>query len=283
MRVYYDRDADVNLIKGRKVVVVGYGSQGHAHAMNLRDSGVADVVVALRPGSASAPKAEAAGFTVTSAAEAAKSADVVMVLTPDEHQGALWEDELKDNMREGTALAFAHGLNIHFNLIEPRADLDVFMIAPKGPGHTVRSEYQRGAGVPCLLAVEQDASGNAQEIGLSYGCAIGGGVVLVLSMVGCVSCVVWLDRPGDVIDPESLLAGDTTGYVEWTVDLADPGTDELLQSVMASLRAGNKAGCSPATALPPLTKRLRRRRPGGRRSRSRPLSGRRRRGRGSNR
>ena len=175
MRVYYDRDADVNLIKGRKVVVVGYGSQGHAHAMNLRDSGVADVVVGLRPGSASTPKAEAAGFTVTSAAEAAKSADVVMVLTPDEHQGALWEDELKDNMRKGTALAFAHGLNIHFNLIEPRADLDVFMIAPKGPGHTVRSEYQRGAGVPCLLAVEQDASGNAQEIALSYGCAIGGG------------------------------------------------------------------------------------------------------------
>ena len=175
MRVYYDRDADVNLIKGRKVVVVGYGSQGHAHAMNLRDSGVADVVVGLRPGSASTPKAEAAGFTVTSAAEAAKSADVVMVLTPDEHQGALWEDELKDNMGKGTALAFAHGLNIHFNLIEPRADLDVFMIAPKGPGHTVRSEYQRGAGVPCLLAVEQDASGNAQEIALSYGCAIGGG------------------------------------------------------------------------------------------------------------
>ncbi len=175
MRVYYDRDADVNLIKGRKVVVVGYGSQGHAHAMNLRDSGVADVVVALRPGSGSAAKAEAAGFPVTSAAEAAKSADVVMVLTPDEHQAALWEDELKPNMGKGTALAFAHGLNIHFNLIEPRADLDVFMIAPKGPGHTVRSEYQRGAGVPCLLAVEQDASGNAQEIALSYGCAIGGG------------------------------------------------------------------------------------------------------------
>ena len=175
MRVYYDRDADVNLIKGRKVAVVGYGSQGHAHAMNLRDSGVADVVVALRPGSGSTAKAEAAGFPVTSAAEAAKSADVVMVLTPDEHQAALWEDELKHNMGKGTALAFAHGLNIHFNLIEPRADLDVFMIAPKGPGHTVRSEYQRGAGVPCLLAVEQDASGNAQEIALSYGCAIGGG------------------------------------------------------------------------------------------------------------
>ncbi len=180
MRVYYDRDADVNLIKGKKVAIVGYGSQGHAHAMNLRDSGVADVVVGLRPGSASTPKAEAAGFTVTSAAEAAKSADVVMVLTPDEHQGALWEDELKDNMPAGAALAFAHGLNIHFNLIEPRADLDVFMIAPKGPGHTVRSEYQRGAGVPCLLAVEQDASGNAQEIGLSYGCAIGGGRAGVL-------------------------------------------------------------------------------------------------------
>jgi ketol-acid reductoisomerase len=175
MRVYYDRDADVNLIKGRKVAIVGYGSQGHAHAMNLRDSGVADVMVALRPGSGSAKKAEGAGFTVKAPAEAAKWAEVVMVLAPDEIQADLWDGHLKDHMRDGAALAFAHGLNIHFNLIEPRADLDVFMIAPKGPGHTVRSEYQRGAGVPCLLAVEQNASGNAHEIALSYGCAIGGG------------------------------------------------------------------------------------------------------------
>src|SRR5690554_927407 len=175
MRVYYDRDADVNLIKGKKVAIVGYGSQGHAHAMNLRDSGVAEVNIALRAGSASAPKAEAAGFTVMTPAEAAKWADVVMVLTPDELQADLYRDDLGPNMKEGAALAFAHGLNIHFNLIEPRADLDVFMVAPKGPGHTVRSEYVRGGGVPCLLAVHQNAPGNAHEIGLSYAAAIGGG------------------------------------------------------------------------------------------------------------
>jgi ketol-acid reductoisomerase len=175
MRVYYDRDADVNLIKGKKVAVVGYGSQGHAHANNLKDSGVAEVRVALREGSASAKKATDAGLEVMAADEAAKWADVVMVLVPDELQAELYRDHLAPNMREGTALAFAHGLNIHFNLIEPRADLDVFMIAPKGPGHLVRSEYERGAGVPCLLAVQQDASGNATEIGLSYSSAIGGG------------------------------------------------------------------------------------------------------------
>ncbi|MFQ5775149.1 MAG: ketol-acid reductoisomerase [Kiloniellaceae bacterium] len=175
MRVYYDRDADVNLIKGKKVAVVGYGSQGHAHANNLRDSGVSDVRVALRPGSASASKAESAGLQVTTPAEAAQWADVVMVLTPDELQAQLYRDHLAPNMREGAALAFAHGFNIHFALIEPRPDLDVFMIAPKGPGHLVRSEYLRGAGVPCLLAVQQDPSGNATEIALSYSSAIGGG------------------------------------------------------------------------------------------------------------
>lgn len=175
MRVYYDRDADVNLIKGKKVAVIGYGSQGHAHANNLKDSGVKDVVVGLRPGSSSAAKAEEAGFQVMSAAEAAGWADIVMVLTPDEGQADLWETELKPNMREGTAMAFAHGLSIHFNLIEPRADMDIFMIAPKGPGHTVRSEYVGGGGVPCLVAVAQNASGNALEIALSYSSAIGGG------------------------------------------------------------------------------------------------------------
>ncbi len=174
MRVYYDRDADVNLIKGKKVAVLGYGSQGHAHANNLKDSGVAEVRVALRPGSASAAKAEAAGLEVLEPAEAAKWADVVMVLVPDELQADLYRDHLAPNMREGTALAFAHGLNVHFNLIEPRGDLDVFMIAPKGPGHLVRSEYLGGTGVPCLLAVHQDASGNATEVGLSYAAAIGG-------------------------------------------------------------------------------------------------------------
>jgi len=175
MRVYYDRDADVSLIKGKKVAVVGYGSQGHAHAMNLRDSGVAEVVVALREGSASAAKAKTAGFKVLAAGEAAKWADVVMVLTPDELQANLYRGELGPNMKKGAALAFAHGFNIHFSLIEPRADLDVFMIAPKGPGHTVRAEYARGGGVPCLVAIAQNASGNALELALSYASAIGGG------------------------------------------------------------------------------------------------------------
>ncbi|MFQ6018979.1 MAG: ketol-acid reductoisomerase [Kiloniellaceae bacterium] len=175
MRVYYDRDADVNLIKGKKVAVVGYGSQGHAHANNLRDSGVAEIRVALREGSASVKKAEAAGLDVVTPAEAAKWGDVVMVLTPDELQAELYRDHLGPKLRDGAALAFAHGFNIHFNLIEPRPDLDVFMIAPKGPGHLLRAEYLRGAGVPCLLAVHQDATGNATEIALSYASAIGGG------------------------------------------------------------------------------------------------------------
>ena len=175
MRVYYDRDADVNLIKSRKVLVVGYGSQGHAHAMNLRDSGVGDVAIALREGSATRTKVEEAGFTCYTPTEGAKWADVVMMLTPDELQADIYADELAANMKDGAALAFAHGFNIHFSLIEARSDLDVFMVAPKGPGHTVRSEYERGGGVPCLIAVEQNPSGNAQEIGLSYASAIGGG------------------------------------------------------------------------------------------------------------
>jgi ketol-acid reductoisomerase len=165
MRVYYDRDADVNLIKSRRVAVVGYGSQGHAHARNLHDSGATDVVVALRPGSGGVAKAEAAGLKVVSPADAAAWADVVMILTPDEGQGELYRDHLAPHLKEGAAIAFAHGLNIHFNLIDPRPDLDVFMIAPKGPGHTVRSEYERGGGVPCLVAVAQNPSGNASAIG----------------------------------------------------------------------------------------------------------------------
>jgi ketol-acid reductoisomerase len=175
MRVYYDRDADVNLIKGKKVVVVGYGSQGHAHALNLKDSGVKEVRVALRQGSATAKKAEAAGLQVMTPAEAAKWADLVMILTPDELQADLYRNDLAPNMKQGAALAFAHGLNIHFRLIEPRPDLDIIMIAPKGPGHTVRSEFARGGGVPCLVAVAQNPSGNALELALSYASAIGGG------------------------------------------------------------------------------------------------------------
>jgi ketol-acid reductoisomerase len=175
MRVYYDTDADIGLIKSKKVAVVGYGSQGHAHAQNMRDSGVKDVAIALKTGSPTRAKAEAAGFKVMTPTEAAKWADVVMMLTPDELQGDIYRAELHDNMKQGAALLFAHGLNIHFNLIEPRADLDVLMVAPKGPGHTVRSEYARGGGVPTLIAIHKDASGNAHDLGLSYASAIGGG------------------------------------------------------------------------------------------------------------
>jgi ketol-acid reductoisomerase len=175
MRVYYDRDADVGLIKKKKVVIVGYGSQGHAHAANLKDSGVAEVSVALRSDSLSRAKASDAGFKVMDVAEASQWGDVIMMLTPDELQADIYADEIAENIRPGAAIAFAHGLNVHFNLIEPRTDIDVFMVAPKGPGHTVRSEYVRGGGVPCLIAVHQDSSGNAHEIGLSYASAVGGG------------------------------------------------------------------------------------------------------------
>jgi ketol-acid reductoisomerase len=175
MRVYYDSDADAALIKTKKVAIVGYGSQGHAHAQNLRDSGVGDVVIALRKGSATAKKAEGAGFKVMTAAEAAAWADIIMVLAPDELQAGIWAEDIAPNIRDGAALAFAHGLNVHFGLIEPTPGIDVFMIAPKGPGHTVRSEYVRGGGVPCLIAIAQDASGNAHDVALSYASAIGGG------------------------------------------------------------------------------------------------------------
>lgn len=175
MRVYYDRDADLNLITGKKIVVLGYGSQGHAHAQNLRDSGVKEVAIALREGSATAKKAEDAGFKVMNNWDAAAWADIVMILAPDEHQAAIYAEDLHANLRPGSAIAFAHGLNVHFGLIEPREDIDVIMIAPKGPGHTVRSEYVRGGGVPCLVAVHQDASGNAHDIALAYASGVGGG------------------------------------------------------------------------------------------------------------
>ena len=175
MKVYYDADADLGLIIGKKIAIVGYGSQGHAHAQNLRDSGVKDVAIALRAGSATAKKAEAAGFQVMTNQDAAAWADIVMILAPDEHQAAIYADDLHDNMKEGAAIAFAHGLNIHFGLIEARKDLDVIMIAPKGPGHTVRSEYQRGGGVPCLIAIDRDVSGNAHDVALAYASGVGGG------------------------------------------------------------------------------------------------------------
>ena len=175
MKMFYEKDADVNLIKNKKIAIFGYGSQGHAHALNLRDSGVKEVVVALREGSLSIKKAESKGLKVMSLSDAAAWADVVMVLTPDELQSTIYKNHIEQRMRQGTSLAFAHGLNIHFNLINSRKDLDVFMVAPKGPGHLVRSEYQRGGGVPCLMAIHKNSSGKARDLAMSYANAIGGG------------------------------------------------------------------------------------------------------------
>jgi len=175
MRVYYDRDADLARILDKKIAVVGYGSQGHAHALNLRDSGVTNVAVALRPGSASAKKAEAEGLKVMTVADAAAWADAIMILAPDELHREIYNGEIAPHIRDGAALLVAHGLSVHFRLIEPRAAIDVLMVAPKGPGHTVRGEYQKGGGVPCLIAVAQDATGNALDLGLAYASAIGGG------------------------------------------------------------------------------------------------------------
>jgi len=175
MKMLYEKDTNLDLIKSKKIAIFGFGSQGHAHALNLKDSGVKDVVVALREGSSSKKKAEAQGLKVMSLSDAAEWADILMMLTPDELQSQIYKNHIEQRMREGTSLGFAHGLNIHFNLITARKDLDIFMIAPKGPGHLVRSEYQRGGGVPCLMAIHQDSSGKAKDLALSYACAIGGG------------------------------------------------------------------------------------------------------------
>jgi len=175
MKMLYEKDANVDLIKSKKIAIFGFGSQGHAHALNLKDSGVKNVAVALREGSSSQKKAEEQGLKVMSLSDAAEWADVLMVLTPDELQSQIYKNHIEQRMREGTSLAFAHGLNIHFNLIHARIDLDVFMIAPKGPGHLVRSEYQKGGGVPCLMAIHQDSSGQTRDLALSYAMAIGGG------------------------------------------------------------------------------------------------------------
>jgi len=175
MKMFYEKDADVDLIKSKKVAIFGFGSQGHAHALNLKDSGVNDVIVALREGSSSKKKAESQGLRVMSLSDAAEWADVVMILTPDELQAQIYKNHIEQRVKEGTSIAFAHGLNIHFNLINARKDLDVFMIAPKGPGHLVRSEYQKGGGVPCLMAIHKDSSGKARDLALSYAVAIGGG------------------------------------------------------------------------------------------------------------
>jgi ketol-acid reductoisomerase len=205
MRVYYDRDADLNLIKSKKVAIIGYGSQGHAHALNLRDSGVLEVAVGLRPGSPSAAKAQRSNLTVMTVPEAAAWADVLMLLAPDELQSGIWEQDLKPNMKQGSTLFFAHGLNIHFNLIEPREDMDVCMVAPKGPGHTVRAEYMKGAGVPCLVAIAQDASGNAHDLALSYASAVGGGRAGIIETTFREECET------DLFGEQSVLCG---GLVE---------------------------------------------------------------------
>jgi len=175
MEMLYEKDTNIDLIKSKKIAIFGFGSQGHAHALNLKDSGVKEVVVALREGSSSRKKAEAQGLKVMSLSDAAEWADILMMLTPDELQSQIYKNHIEQRMREGTSLGFAHGLNIHFNLINARKDLDIFMIAPKGPGHLVRSEYQRGGGVPCLMAIHQDSSGKAKDLALSYASAIGGG------------------------------------------------------------------------------------------------------------
>jgi len=208
MHVYYDKDADLSIIQNMKVVVVGYGSQGHAHANNLRDSGVKQVVIGLRPGSDSWRKAENAGFEVAEVPDAVKDADLVMILTPDEHQQALYRDQIGPNVKEGAALAFAHGFNIHFELIEPRADLDVIMIAPKGPGHTVRSTYVEGGGVPSLIAIYQDASGQARNIALSYASANGGG------RAGVIETSFREETETDLFGEQAVLCGGAASLVQ---------------------------------------------------------------------
>ena len=205
MRVYYDRDADLARLLDKKIAIVGYGSQGHAHALNLRDSGVKNVAVALRPGSASAKKAEAEGIKVMTVAEAAAWADGIMMLAPDELQKSIYDNEIAPHIRDGAALLFAHGLNIHFGLIEPKSSIDVLMVAPKGPGHTVRGEYQKGGGVPCLIAIHQNASGGAHEFGLAYASAIGGGKAGVIETTFREECET------DLFGEQSVLCG---GLVE---------------------------------------------------------------------
>jgi len=207
MRVFYEADADLDLIRGRRVAVIGYGSQGHAHAQNLRDSGVREVRVGLRPGGASEPKARAAGFEVASPAEAAAWAEVAMVLVPDESQAALWREALAPSLPRGAALAFAHGFSVHFGLVEPRDDLDVFMVAPKGPGHTVRSEYERGGGVPCLLAVHRDATGRAHDLGLSYAAAVGG------ARAGVIGTTFREECETDLFGEQAVLCGGLVGLI----------------------------------------------------------------------
>ncbi|MBT4123328.1 MAG: ketol-acid reductoisomerase [Candidatus Ruthia sp.] len=207
MNRYYDKDADLNIIKGMKVSIIGYGSQGHAHANNLKDSGV-DVCVGLREGSASAAKASGAGLAVKSIEDATAWADLVMVLAPDEFQAKIYSDQIEPNLNDGATLAFAHGLNIHFDMITPRADLNVIMIAPKAPGHTVRSEFEKGGGIPDLIAVQQDVSGTAKDIALSYASAIGGG------RTGILETSFKEETETDLFGEQVVLCGGTTALVQ---------------------------------------------------------------------
>jgi ketol-acid reductoisomerase len=207
MKVYYDKDADLSIIRGKKVAIVGYGSQGHAHALNLKDSGV-NVIVALRDGSASVDKAKKAGLTVKNIPDAVKDADVVMILAPDEQQKKIYADSIESNLKQGAALAFAHGFNIHFGFVKPRADLDVFMVAPKGPGHLVRSTFTQGGGVPCLIAVHQNASGKARDLAMSYASAIGGGRSGVIETTFKDECET------DLFGEQAVLCGGATHLVQ---------------------------------------------------------------------
>ncbi len=216
MNIYYDKDADLSLIKSKGIAIVGYGSQGHAHANNLKDSGV-NVVVGLREGSASVAKARSAGLTVKPIDDAVADADVVMVLAPDEHQARLYREHIEPNIRQGAALAFAHGFNIHFEQIVPRADLDVIMVAPKGPGHLVRSTYTEGGGVPSLIAVYQDASGQAKEIALSYASANGGG------RAGVIETSFREETETDLFGEQAVLCGGITA-------LAQAGFETLVEA-----------------------------------------------------
>src|SRR6516165_5153955 len=222
MQVYYDRDADLGVLKGKKVAVLGYGSQGHAHANNLRDSGI-DVVVGLRRGSNSWAKAENAGLKVAETAKAAASADIVMILLPDELQGEAYEKEIKPGLKNGNYLAFGHGFNIHFKRIVPPAGVNVFMVAPKGPGHLVRSEFQKGRGVPCLLAVQQDPTGDTKKIGLAYGSAIGGARAAVIE-------TTFKDETEtDLFGEQSVLCGGASALVQAGFEtLVEAGYDPQL-------------------------------------------------------
>ena len=208
MKVYYDNDADLSLIKNKKVAIIGYGSQGHAHALNLKDSGVNQVVVGLRKGSSSKKKAESENLKVLTVSEAAKWADICMILVPDELQADLYLNEISSNLKSGSSLLFAHGLAIHFQLIEPRGDIDIFMIAPKGPGHTVRSQYLSGGGVPCLIAIHQDYTGNAMELGLSYASAIGGGRSGIIQTTFKEECET------DLFGEQAVLCGGLTALIQ---------------------------------------------------------------------